>query len=452
MIEELFGDFDVKVEEIPLNDEQARRNYALSLFERVKITSKSTPESQKEVVEAFKASKQLTCISFELEKEVQDHQFCYDPTEMVTTLNFVSSGLIIPVPKAEFADKWIAEAKAYLEYLVNILEKTQNKEELQRDSDGADVNYRYSNEKYTDNQVLSVRLIRTIMLYEAKLKEALKKFTREMENKRVKYNYVTGGLWVLDVKKKPAEFKTFLPLTNKTSLKHRDMNHLVNLCFSSKPHIIAKAKIELSATLDFKIMNSIIEDPRRQLIISLTEANLTPIEVVATVFPYINEGHMCPRCETSVKIGSDIFHKKCSVMRWIDQYLPFIYNEETQCISAVKYKQLTKSQRDSISQLLELHHKLNNDIIISDDKGILLWKRKENGEFEKHRIDAPFMQVGSQGWRRTRGISPFPQEISATIAAVRKEVAKSSQHQSERVDQKTEATASGKPRCKCFNI
>lgn len=151
---------------------------------------------------------------------------------------------------------------------------------------------------------------------------------------------VTSGLWTSCPQPEALQLlegmvTTRVIATNQFNFDSNQTENLVNLIFSSKNDVRAKAKLNLAARLDQRKFQRIIQEPNKVLEIVLAEAMITQEEALYLVFPKSDksDGRYCPQCNVAISLGRAVYHERCSVIRWLEKHCRFTYDEPDSCLT-----------------------------------------------------------------------------------------------------------------------
>lgn len=179
------------------------------------------------------------------------------------------------------------------------------------------------------------------------------------------------------------------------------------MIFASNPAHRAKAKLELNARVKEAALQRILHDPEQALAIAMSEARLTPIEILTVVFPYEEGGHRCVACGKHVAISTVTYHSVCQVTQWLQKYTAYKYDSSEGCLAERYRWYMTAELRRKLSTILRLHAALKQDIVVKRASEVTIWKRQEDGSLKK--VNAltkrPEDIVGTAEWMRKNGFS-----------------------------------------------
>lgn len=183
---------------------------------------------------------------------------------------------------------------------------------------------------------------------------------------------------------------------------------LSRLLFSSDPGIRAHSKMELSSRTKGEIYNQIIKSGPTVLEACMSEARLTPIEILSVIFDLNKENkNHCLQCGTTIVIGPTLFHRECEVIKWLTQHCRFGYDKAGGFLFVKEEVVLSATQRARLYQVLRLNALLTMDVKHRTQGGLTIWERQPNGSLKKRVITTMKEEdiVGSAAWMRKQNFS-----------------------------------------------
>lgn len=415
--DEIFGDSSMVIERIDVDEDHEYKKHAMTLYERLNVIR---DQSESNVVsEAISTHEDAGKIEVLTAKPQVPTTIEFNPTEIkyVTDISFRDENYTIPAPKPGFVTKWEKELK---EYVAQLEEKISEMAEIDEQSliiakeaekDLQLVDFKSGNTERRSVQMLALKaqyLERQIVKFSAKV-------ASECRTIKAQLDPATDGLWVSkatvmtegEMYQAPS---VIIPIKRKLKFDARSMKLLMQICFSKRPEVRAMAKMDLNAKIDQRIMKDIFKHPEEMLTIAMAESQLSPAETIGVIFPTRERDHTeqhCICCETTVTVQHITYHERCAVVKWLEKYQSFKYDEENQAIMPIKRKLLTGTQKLRINEILSLHAKLSQDIVIKTASHTAVWARGEDGLLKKSVLKTvrPEDQIGTTAWKRANGFS-----------------------------------------------
>lgn len=412
-----FDQPDLQVQAIQVDEEAEYRSYALSLYERVKsIKTGTNGAAIQETLTANELAGRLQYISIPLREPIMDFDFRQNEVKDLETVEVEDMNIVVPIPKAEHARKWLEQMEEYEKALdAHASELEHAFPTIATDFNRATrLPERHPASMRLSRDVLQTRnMLLTLLIKEIILKRNLKLYGDQCAKLLVQPDPSTDGIWINRGKEDPRSLMlpiVVVPVQRKLKFDARTTLLLIQMQFSAKPDVRATAKLDLNARLEQGRMNDVIASPDAILAIAIAEARLTPLEILSVMFPKPQNAqqHQCLSCNTTVHVSTTTFyHTKCITVEWLIKYQPFKYNEREGAIVPIKRAYVSPTHRMRMCQLLELHAQLNGDIIVKNGSETTIWKRNDDGTLRKVNLQSirEEDQVGSYAWRRKHGFT-----------------------------------------------
>lgn len=413
-IEDLFGDMNITVTKIDVDEDAEYKKYALSLYEKLKL--RNGPDLNTLIAdlaaEKTEREKTLTCLTYSVDNVDACFDIGEDQIELTYTVKLGDENLALVLPKQKYAEEIVNRGMSYLRYIRDrILELSSdliikrlyasNNISAMRDTKLPIV--------WSPIQIQAMRMQAQIILDERYLRSELAKFASSVSKEKYKRDPIAGGVWRISGTK-IANTTPIIMMEDRLRLNSSSVDSLCTIAFSSKEGVIARAKMDLNNKLQKTTFAVVIKDSELALAMALAETMLTPLEALTSVFKLNkdNENFTCYACGTAVAPKRRTYHPKCKVVKWLLQYYPFEYNKEEQLLSIMSAIYISPKTRQRISHILELHNKLNNDIVVSNQNKKIVWSRQGDGTLQKkvYETDGYVDQIGSHNWRVQAGLSP----------------------------------------------
>lgn len=415
LIETLFANTTV-VEEIPVDEDAIYKQHYMSLCERIQACKTATSaQAENEALKANIESKRMLFITAPVDDSEDNFFYDVSDVKIVEDHQIGEDTYRCVLPTASKAHAWYEGLERYQRHLNERLEDLSHYDGTIKEScakvEPAIASIKLSrSQKTADINRIRMLMLRTLML-EKILKNRLALFAEQCSSLQVRPDLITDGLWVNASKREETHVRPriVLPVSRKYRLDAKSVNLIVEMCFSKDPAIRASAKLDLTAKLNDDANTMLKADAEKLLAIAINEAGLEPLEIAATLFPAIRSGeHQCRSCMTVVNIKTVIFHRLCPTVTWMAKYQSFTYSKDDQALVPSRRTYIEPESRYRISTLLRLHDQLNNDIVVRNEKGTTIWKRKENGVLERQMICTKREEdiVGTAAWRSKHGFSP----------------------------------------------
>lgn len=407
------------IEAIPVDEQAVYEKHALSIYERVKALKDPTPTSvTSEAITAGIHANRVQFLTLPITERTLTVPDIIQPAEIsrMESVTVCNNTYHVPIPHANLAQKWNDRVLPYrdevLEQIGKVSEFDKSVQARITEID-AFVNVTqiiHRSQVVKDN--FSIML--TTILYEKLLKEKIRQFSEQCQAITVTHDYINHGLWMTDGEQtvKPTIVpRAVIPLQRRFRFDSRSTRLLVTLAFSKNNAERASAKLDLGSKINQEILGEVFSRPAQTLAIVLSEAQIVGAEAAAIIYPTKQNSTetICLCCNVAVNItGMVIHHQKCETVEWLCTYQPYKYCSDDRCLVPIRKALISPDNRRKISELLSLHHKLNNDIVIRTSGETTIWKRNENGTLTKQalRTVRPDEQVGTHAWKVRHGFSP----------------------------------------------
>ncbi|APG78159.1 hypothetical protein [Hubei tetragnatha maxillosa virus 8] len=415
MINQLFGDIDITVTKIDVNEDAEYQKYALSLYEKLKL--RNGPDVNAIIAELQKEKKErdnnITCLTFTVEKGEDCFDIKDEQVEQTYGVRIHDESIQLLVPKKNHEEDIVSRGTSYLRYIRDSI--------IELSSDGIEKRTYSTNniipeieriklpDGWSKCQKQAVRIQAQIIIDERVMRSKLKTFAKFTSEMKFKSDPIGKGVWNITGTKIPTT-SPILTADERLRLNSSSMDDLCTITFSNKVGTIARAKMNLSSKVSKKVFDLVIRDSETILAIALAEARVTPFEALSSVFKMNkdNESYTCYACGTAVALKRHTYHSQCKVIQWLLKYYPFEYDQVEQQLSILSAIYISPQTRQRISNILELHNKLNNDIVVRNQDQKVVWSRQEDGSLVRnvYNTDGYVDQVGSHDWRVRVGLSP----------------------------------------------
>nr|QHA33905.1 putative capsid protein [Atrato Partiti-like virus 1] len=411
---EFFEDLNITVEEIPIDKDEEYKQYALSIYERIRnIQSPTVTSVVQEALVAQSNASTIPYVSVPLIEPEQEFTFSHGEIEGTEIISVQGVELLIPIPTHEATNAWRGRLHTYAEILN---EQARNLAPCHKTiiTDFQKAEDEDSFPLSSTRLRSSIRnLVISTMLKEVYLKRALHEYSQRCSQIKTQPDPADDGLWITREKpdrkvlSKPVMVQ---PLQRKMKFDSKTTLLLIQMQFSQAPDVRAQAKLDLNAKLDAERIRDVLKQPEVVLAIALAEARLTALEVLATIFPrHKDKGeHTCLSCMVAIQLQTPtIYHRRCKTVEWLTKYQPFKYDATEGAIVPISRAYISSEHRYRMCQLLELHAQLNGDIVIKNGSETTIWSRNQDGTLRRQNL-ATYReedQIGTTAWRRKHGFT-----------------------------------------------
>lgn len=416
LLEEMFGMDPVEIEIIPVDEEQQYQQQILPLYARLHRIEKPTVDAV--VEETIASVKEADNLSYICVKSETSEQFRCPVEEIKYTTEVVINGEKYQVvsPRKEYLVEWKVKLSKYLTHLQtqieDFVEFLPTLTEWMDSVHKSVIEYAF---KTPNKQRLEVqRLILLVQLYEKKMFKQVSVLAEKFACTEMQIDPSSDGAWLTTGQRASgaeirAQPSLVIPLKRKLRYDSRTVNLICQMKFSKKPEIRGAAKLDLNSRLDKKQMQQLLQNSDDMLAIALAEAKLSPDEVLAVVFPKVDQKEtQCIACEKAINLHSTIYHRKCQIVEWLITYQPFKFDEVESCIVPIKRMYIDPDQRRKVSTILTLYSHLYRDIVVKTATETTVWRRDEDGIPRRTNLVQRKEEdvIGSQAWKQKHGFSP----------------------------------------------
>lgn len=414
LLEYFFG--DTPVEEIPI-DENAYVQEYISVTERMTACRRGTSNTNKTLNSKIESKKiKIATTEVEQEGEPIDMTFSKKDIDAMTEIEIDGEQRYsIPYPKSQMLDSWSKKIKTHQQYLNGQL---QNLSYFYPDTDCTDIEEICSRAEFQVGANFKKAFLKAQM-HERYLKERLQTFAKTCKGITMKPDAVSDGLWAM------IESKAFISTGLEEApdivqervlrLDSKSLNLLIEIHFSKNPSKRANAKVDLSSKLSDTSLDMMRKEPDKMLLIAFAEAKLTNAEMLALMFPIGKSGlHKCINCNVNITLSGKTYHSRCKVVDWLIKYQGFMYLEEEAALVSIRKKYVDAQTRARLSQLLTLHDRLNNDVIVRSSRETFVWKRNADSTLTRQQVlgQAEEEVIGTRAWKEKRGYSPHKARVA----------------------------------------
>nr|WPV71143.1 MAG: hypothetical protein [Ips partiti-like virus 1] len=414
--DDIFGVGIPPIEEIPIDEEQEAKQYMISMYERLnRLREKHALEE--ESISSSSASGHSTSVVFSEDSAEEKEP---DAMQIEKFLAADDDGIFIPVPilKKDGLKRWsnvVEHHERRVKEVISKLDKLNNHRELIHKIRAAASLEQYQTSIRIKDKIQRNLALRTLAVgaMEKIAFDAIGVIAFNLKDLECVLDTITNGVWVTPPKDE--HVKRFISdmgtgrmvLTRRFNFNARQAESLVSLLFSFEPDVRARAKLDLSASVNYEIFRELVQYPGRTLEVACAEAMLTKSEILYLIFPKVNTQRICLACRTAVELNNVVYHGKCRTVEWLTRYCKFKYDETDQCIVEKKDYYLNPQSRRLLVELLNIHAKLKRDVVTRDGNETILWKRTEDGRLVKTQIRSQREEdlVGSYAWRKAHGLA-----------------------------------------------
>lgn len=409
---------DIVAQEIQIDEEAEYRKYALSLYERIRAceTKKNDAAVNDAIISDVNANRVEFITATTDEDENEEPQFNVEEVKIIETVVYETQQYHVPVPAIQHVSKRLDVIRIYHRKLLAKVHDIDEfyhgfEDEIKRHLDRVK-NIMFRGRLEGESAELR-QLTLEAQVIEHELKVKVKDFANQCTKMQTSIDVPTEGIWISDGTKdlsaghKP---RVSMKLKRRFRFDAKTISLISQMYLSRKPDVKATSKIELNAKCTPEIFKSVYQETETVLAIAFAEAGLTGIEAASIIFPKRREKqeHYCIHCDTAVAISAVIYHSLCPAITWLIRHQPYAYNKNEQALYPIRRTYKSPEKRLKISQLLEFHHRLNNDIIVQLGKETTILKRGARGKLEKLVLNVVKEedQIGSHLWKVEHGFSP----------------------------------------------
>lgn len=417
--EETFSFTDVRMEPIPIDDDQEYAKYAVSMYERLVAVEK--PTGQKVADEAIRSASEasiLTYVPLDVQ-EASEEPFVFqrDDIDSFIKVKYTDMTFQIPVPKHDITAHWNDGILPYAEYVnrkTDELRDFGNELEINSELEKIEALIVSVSTKREGAVRTCFRNVARVILREKLLKTRLSQLAKFCGKQKACPDSISDGLWLIDEQrqKRPiARYTSMLSLRCSMRVDSKTATSMVDIVLSKSASARAKAKLDVAAKLTTQQLAAFYKSPTDVLALTFAEAHLTPEEVLPMIFPSRKDDavHQCLHCGEAISLNYDaMYHRKCPSVEWLTRYQPFKYDDTDRCLVPITKTYIRPEVRHRLSELLDLHHRLNNDIVVKENGQTILWTRNRDGTLVRSQLRnvRPDEMVGTHAWRVKNGFSP----------------------------------------------